>query len=54
MPLALTVKSVCGSFAAQSCDGCAAVWITSAMSVAVLGEDRLDACTVADVDVVVL
>src|SRR5439155_1159956 len=25
VPLALTVKSVCGSRAAQSCDGCAAV-----------------------------
>ena len=29
MPLALTPKSVCGSDAAQSCDGCAAVWMTS-------------------------
>jgi len=28
VPLALTVKSVCGSDAAQSCDGWAAVWIT--------------------------
>ena len=27
MPLALTAKSVCGSVAAQSCEGCAAVWI---------------------------
>ena len=29
VPLALTPKSVCGSDAAQSCDGCAAVWTTS-------------------------
>ena len=27
VPLALTSKSTNGSFAAQSCDGCAAVWI---------------------------
>ena len=27
VPLALTEKSVCGSLAAQSCDGCAAAWI---------------------------
>ena len=31
VPLALTVKSVCGSRAAQSCEGCAAVWTTSSM-----------------------
>ncbi len=31
MPLALTVKSVCGSDAAQSCDGWAAVWMTSSI-----------------------
>ncbi len=30
VPFAFTVKSVCGSLAAQSCDGCAAAWITSA------------------------
>ena len=40
VPLALTVKSVCGSVAAQSCDGCAAVWTTSSMSPGVLGEER--------------
>ena len=32
MPLALTPKSVCGSEAAQSCEGCAAVWMTAARS----------------------
>ena len=32
VPLALTVKSVSGSRAAQSCEGCAAVWMTTAMS----------------------
>ena len=31
VPLAFTVKSVIGSFAAQSCDGCAAAWITVAI-----------------------
>ena len=35
MPLALTVKSVIGSRAAQSCEGCAAAWITSAIVPAV-------------------
>ena len=29
VPLAFTVKSICGSLAAQSCEGCAAAWITS-------------------------
>ena len=33
VPLALTLKSVCGSFAAQSCEGWAAVWTISLMSV---------------------
>ena len=33
VPTAFTSKSVNGSRAAQSCDGCAAVWMTSAMSV---------------------
>ena len=32
VPLALTVKSVCGSFAAQSCEGWAAVCTTTSMS----------------------
>ena len=32
MPLALTPKSTCGSDAAQSCDGCAAAWMTSSRS----------------------
>src|ERR1700753_755794 len=31
VPLALTPKSVCGSLAAQSWDGCAAVWMTSSI-----------------------
>ncbi len=31
VPFALTVKSVIGSFAAQSCDGWAAAWMTSAI-----------------------
>ena len=31
VPLALTPKSVWGSRRAQSCDGCAAVWITSSI-----------------------
>ncbi len=31
VPSALTPKSVCGSRAAQSCDGCAAVWMTSSI-----------------------
>src|SRR6202012_288694 len=31
VPLALTPKSVCGSLAAQSWDGCAAVWMISSM-----------------------
>ena len=32
VPTALTSKSVNGSLAAQSCDGWAALWITTAMS----------------------
>ncbi len=32
MPSALTSKSTCGSRAAQSCDGWAAVWITSSIA----------------------
>jgi hypothetical protein len=31
VPLALTPKSVCGSLAAQSCEGWAAVWTTSSI-----------------------
>ena len=50
MPLALTVKSVCGSDAAQSCEGCAAVWITSSRSAADVREDAVDAGDVADVE----
>ena len=50
MPLALTVKSVCGSRAAQSCDGCAAVWTTSSMSRACRANSALDAVGVADVE----
>src|SRR6185436_7821061 len=32
VPFALTLKSVCGSVAAQSCDGCAAVWTISSIA----------------------
>ncbi len=32
VPLALTPKSVCGSLAAQSCEGWAAVWMTSSIA----------------------
>jgi hypothetical protein len=32
VPLALTGKSVCGSLAAQSCEGWAAVWTTSSIA----------------------
>ena len=53
VPLALTPKSVCGSFAAQSCEGCAAVCTISSMCAGVLGEDALDALGVADVDLLV-
>ena len=38
VPVALMPKSVIGSRAAQSCDGCAAVWITSATAALVLHE----------------
>jgi hypothetical protein len=33
VPTALMSKSVNGSLAAQSCDGCAAVWTTSSIAV---------------------
>ena len=49
MPLALTPKSICGSDAAQSCDGCAAVWITSSRGLC--SARRSHARRVADVDV---
>jgi hypothetical protein len=41
VPFALTVKSVCGSEAAQSCEGCAAVCTMSSMSRAWRG-DQVD------------
>ena len=41
VPLALTAKSVCGSDAAQSCDGCAAVWMTSSIAARLPGEHAL-------------
>ena len=50
VPFALTVKSVCGSDAAQSCEGCAAVWITSSSERRVLGEHPIDGVPVADVE----
>ena len=49
MPLALTVKSVKGSLAAQSWLGWAAVWMTSFDVLAVFGEELGDALLVADV-----
>ena len=51
MPLALTVKSVSGSRAAQSCDGCAAVWMTTAMARPWRCEQRAHGAFVADVGV---
>ena len=51
VPFALTVKSVCGSDAAQSCEGCAAVWMTSSSSPAMPAEHPVDAVGVADVQV---
>ena len=51
MPLALTPKSVCGSLAAQSCEGWAAVWTTSSIFAGVPAEDPLDRLGVADVGV---
>ena len=50
MPLALTPKSVCGSDAAQSCDGCAAVWMTAARSAPTRSNSAQDAVGVADVE----
>ena len=41
MPLALTPKSVCGSLAAQSCEGCAAVWTISSIEPACLAKMAL-------------
>ena len=52
MPFALTVKSVSGSRAAQSCDGCAAACMHEPDVASVLLEDALDRRSVADVDVV--
>ena len=40
VPLALTPKSVCGSRAAQSCDGCAAVWTTTSIEPACSANSR--------------
>ena len=53
MPLALTPKSVCGSLAAQSWEGCAAVWTISSIEPACLAKMALDAVGVADVDLLV-
>ena len=50
VPVALTEKSVCGSLAAQSCEGCAAVWMTTARSRGVASEEVHDAIGVADVE----
>ena len=51
VPLALTAKSVCGSRAAQSCDGCAAVWTTSSSSRRSRRRRGRSPALVADVDV---
>ena len=53
VPTALTSKSVNGSRTAQSCDGCAAVWITTAMSRPYRLKICASAVPVADVGVVV-
>ena len=49
VPTALTPKSVCGSRAAQSCDGCAAVWTTTLMAVPNLAKSLVHRVGVADV-----
>ena len=49
--MALTPKSVCGSLAAQSWEGWAAVWTTSSILPACSREDPLDRVAVADVGV---
>src|ERR1700743_523699 len=41
VPFALTPKSVCGSDAAQSWDGCAAVWMTSSIDPASSWKTRM-------------
>src|ERR1700761_6158764 len=41
VPFALTPKSVCGSLAAQSWDGCAAVWMTSSIDPACSAKIRM-------------
>src|ERR1700742_4325051 len=41
VPFALTPKSVCGSDAAQSWEGCAAVWITSSIDPACSAKIRM-------------
>ena len=50
VPLALTPKSVCGSDAAQSCDGCAAVWIDRREVEPMRSNSAQDAVGVADVE----
>ena len=51
VPLALTPKSVCGSLAAQSWEGWAAVWMTSSIWPACSAKIRSIASRVADVGV---
>ena len=51
VPLALTPKSVCGSLAAQSWEGWAAVWTTSSILPACSAKMRVDRLGVADVGV---
>ena len=52
VPLAFTVKSVCGSRAAQSCDGCDAVCTMASNAAAMLLEQIQHCVGVANVDVV--
>ena len=52
VPLALTPKSVCGSRAAQSCEGWAAVWTTTSIEPACVANSRSIAVGVADVELV--
>ena len=52
VPLALTPKSVCGSRAAQSCEGWAAVWTTTSIDPACSANSRSTRAGVADVELV--
>ena len=45
---------MCGSRAAQSCDGCAAVWMTTETSAPNFAENSRDSIVISNVDVMVL